>query len=62
MLAAYTNQEEFSAFSSSREHLDQWRYLKPRHALRSIYHVFSLICFLQLFEVSASLEMASIAA
>jgi hypothetical protein len=22
MLAAYTNQEEFSAFSSSREHLD----------------------------------------
>ena len=40
----------------------QWHYLKPRHALRSIYHVFSLIWFLQFFVVSASFEMASIAA
>ena len=40
----------------------QWHYLKLRHALRSIYHGFSLIWFLQLFVVSASLEMASIAA
>jgi hypothetical protein len=50
------------AWRGRRGSKDQWRYLKPRHALRSIYHVFSLICFLQLFEVSASLEMASIAA
>jgi hypothetical protein len=49
-------------FSNKIYDVVQWRYLKPRHALRSIYHVFSLICFLQLFEVSASLEMASIAA
>ncbi len=40
----------------------QWHYLKPRHALRSIYHVFSLIWFLQFFMASASFEMASIAA
>ena len=53
---------EQQCFYQDIDYKDQWHYLKPRHALRSIYHVFSLIWFLQFFVVSASFEMASIAA
>ena len=63
LLEAYSERRDGDSWSAAiKEALTQWHYLKLRHALRSIYHGFSLIWFLQLFVVSASLEMASIAA